>query len=250
MEVLELRMLDAEAARLEVGEHRLDAPTLGAVQRGQGVGLVRQGDVRRATPSRRARDASRFDAPRFGEARTGHDADVGCGLAGRELDVLKRHNAVVRQGAGFCFPAAVADPAVALEAQAAAPAKDLAQGDQAGGAVEAVGHEANRDAFGQPGRQRFKPVPLHPQADWAFGGLNPPSQRQSALAVLEHLHQHLVLARTAWTGPGSAHPAAHPRPHRPMVPCASGLARERLHHGSTTASGSISVLPSTREIHW
>ena len=65
--VLDLRVLGAEAARLEVGEHRLDPPAPGTVQRGETAGLLRQGDDPRLVVAWVADDADEhLGAPRRG----------------------------------------------------------------------------------------------------------------------------------------------------------------------------------------
>ena len=45
--IVDVRVLDAEPARLEVGEHRLDAPAVRIVEDREVAGLGRHGDVRR-----------------------------------------------------------------------------------------------------------------------------------------------------------------------------------------------------------
>ena len=93
------------------------------------------------------------------------DADVGGGLLGRELDAVKRKHLTVRKSAGLGLLATIADDEVALETQAVVPAQTLAQGDQVGGALEAIGHERDQHSFGQPRCHRFKQFFLHLKAD-------------------------------------------------------------------------------------
>lgn len=102
--VADLRVLQTEAPRLEVGKHRLNAPALAVFQGFQVAGRLGHGDD-----------------PGFAMARIMDDGDVGPGRFGGELDIPEREDPLLRTGAGRRPAGPLEHDKVALQAQAVAP---------------------------------------------------------------------------------------------------------------------------------
>ena len=148
--VAELGILDAEAARLEVREHRLDAPAGGILKSAQVSRFLRHGDD-----------------PGLGVTRIMDDADVGPGPPAGEFDIFQIVDPVLGTLSGRRLARAVEHHEVALEPQPIVPGPLLAPADQIGGAVEAVAQQPDPGLRGQPGNDRVQQRPLSVEPDRA-----------------------------------------------------------------------------------
>ena len=99
--VAELGILDAEAARFEVREHRLDAPASRILKSSQIAGFLRHGDN-----------------PGLGVARVMDDADVGARPPSGEFDIFEIVNPILGALPGRRLASGIEHGEVALQAQA------------------------------------------------------------------------------------------------------------------------------------
>src|SRR4051812_12303612 len=137
--IAELSVLDAEAARFEVREHRLDAPATSILKGSQVAGFFGHGDD-----------------PGLGVARILDDADVGTRPPAGEFKVFQIVDPVLGALSGRRLAGAVEHDEIALQAQAIIPVTLLAPADQIGGAVEAVAHQPDLGLSGQPESDRVE----------------------------------------------------------------------------------------------
>jgi hypothetical protein len=128
--MLDLGILDAETARLEVREHRLDGPARRIFKCFQ---IARRG--------------GHGDDPGLGVAGIVNDADVGGGPFRRQLYVLQREEALLGHVPGGRPLAGVTDHQIAFQPDTVVPSLVLAQGDQ-------VALRANEDETSAP--RKFK----------------------------------------------------------------------------------------------
>ena len=148
--VAQLGVLDAEAARFEVREHRLDAPASGILERAQVSRFFRQGDD-----------------PGLRVPRIMNDSDMGSRPPPGQLDVFQIVDPILGAPSGRRPASAVEHHEIALQAQAIIPAALLAPADQVGGAVEAVAQQPDPGLRGQPGNDRVQQRPLSVEPDRA-----------------------------------------------------------------------------------
>jgi hypothetical protein len=164
--VAEMGILDAEAARFEIREHRLDTPAIGILKGAQVAGFFRH-----------------RDDPGLGMARIVDDADVGARPPAGEVGVFQVVDPVAGALSGRRLVSAVEHDEIALQPQAIIPVALLAPADQIGRAVEAVAHQPDPGLPGQPGNHRVQQRLLGLEPDRALGLLDPPRQRQGALTA-------------------------------------------------------------------
>ena len=143
--VAELGILDAEAARFEIREHRLDTPAVGILKGAQVAGFF-----------------GHRDDPGFSMARIVDDADVGSRPPAGEVDVFQIVDPVLGALSGRRLAGAVEHDEVALQAQAIIPVALLAPADQIGRAIEAVAQQPDRGLLGQPANHRVQQRLLEP----------------------------------------------------------------------------------------
>src|SRR4051812_36950497 len=111
--VVDMSVLDAEAARFEVGEHGFDAPATAVFQ---GLQITRFG--------------RHGDDPGFGVTRIMDDADIGPRPLAGQFDILQIEDALGRAGFGRRFGVAVDHHEVAFQAEPVVPSPLLAPADQ------------------------------------------------------------------------------------------------------------------------
>src|SRR3954462_5370395 len=139
----------------------LDAPPEPVAERAVGGGGLGQGDD-----------------PGLGMARLVDHGDIGRDPLPGQLDAVE-HALASGEARGQRGLAAVReDQQILLQPQPPAPAQRAAQGDEVGGAVEAVAHQHDPAAGRKPSRHPRDQFPLLGEADGAPGLPDPPRQGQ------------------------------------------------------------------------
>src|SRR4051812_45074803 len=170
-----------------------------------------------------ARPFGHGNDPGFGMAGIVNDADVGAHPSGREFNVLQIERPLLGAGRRRGRFGSIEHRQVALQAQPVVPGPPLAPADQVGGAVEAIAHEPDPRALGQPRGHRLQERLLGFEADGPLRRLNPPRQRHRSLAKAQRQHQNLVAVGELGLVQDQNHGIAQRRR------LFQNLARERLH---------------------
>ena len=125
-------------------------------------------------------------------SRIANDADIGRDTLAGEGDSFEIVAAGQGEVAGRGCCRAPAGEEIALEPQPIVPPAIATPPDHRGGSVEAVSEQNHPQIGGQPAGDHREQLLLRSEADGASGFLDPPGQRQSALAPTHAQHQDLV----------------------------------------------------------